>query len=650
MYNLNMKTILLLITLLILSLNAKEFTNALEFETSPYLLSHNNDPVNWMPWGEQAFAKAKLENKAIFLSLGYSTCHWCHVMQSESFKNKKLAKLFNKYFISIKVDREEMPHLDSLYQEVYLKMNHHAGGWPLSMFMTPDKKVFYGGTYIPLHKQTYSEGLDTLVEKLGKKYQRYDTDFQKELKEIQKTIHKKVVYKEVQVGDISVNTLSDSLKENFDEIYSGFGSGRKFPEAAKLSLMMDIAQLNSDEELYDYSYEMLDTMALRGLYDQVEGGFFRYTVDAAWEIPHFEKMLYDQAELIPLYVRAYLRTGKQLYKDVVVETIDMLDARYVKDDLYYSASDADTNHEEGAYFVFTKKELKGSGVKYIENFEDKMHLNIYDDARPKNFKSIRKKLLKVRVKKEYPFIDKKINTAWNALMIEALYSASLIDEKYAKKAEKTLKSLTDLMFKNYNLYHQTVIGFAPKQKGLLEDYSFFIGALIAGYEVDYDKKKLDFAEYLLNHANSKFYKKGIWYLSDDTLHIKAGLIDKYYTSPLSKMLQNIINLAALKASFRYEKLANATLKLQEEELKHKLYDVPALARAYLMKNLKVTTLKSNKSNLKKHIKEIKRTTYPYVLTKEEKYNDYLACTIRLCFSKDKSLKKVLKAIDLKRRW
>ena len=470
--------ILFIMTLLLASLNAKEFTNALASEISPYLLAHKHNPVDWMPWGKKAFNRAKRENKAIYLSLGYSTCHWCHVMEEESFSNKKLAKLFNKYFISIKVDREEMPHLDALYQEVYLKMKHHSGGWPLSLFITADKEVFYAGTYIPAHKQSYSEGLDTLLVTLGEKYKKNDAAFQKELADIQKVINAEVVYEKVEAGDISVESLGESLKENFDEIYSGFGSGRKFPEAAKLSLMLDIAQIGSDEELYDYSYEMLDIMALRGLYDQVEGGFFRYTVDAAWEIPHYEKMLYDQAELIPLYVRAYLRTGKQLYKDVVIETIAILDARYMKDDLYYSASDADTNKEEGAYFIFSKEELQGTGISYVENFEGKMHLNIYDDERPNNFKKIRKKLLRVRATKEYPFIDKKINTAWNALMIEALYTASLIDAKYERKAEKTLQALSDLMFKDYELYHQTVLGKEPRQKGLLEDYSFLTTILI----------------------------------------------------------------------------------------------------------------------------------------------------------------------------
>ena len=644
-----MKRIVIILSYIIISLNAKEFLNDLQYETSPYLQAHKTNPVNWMPWSPKAFSKAKRENKPIFLSLGYSTCHWCHVMEEESFTDEALAKLFNKYFICIKVDREEMPQLDALYQEVYLKMNHHTGGWPLSIFMTPEKKVFYAGTYIPATKHSYSEGLNTLVPRLGKMYKKNDLVFQKKLQTIQTLLHKPVVYAKAKTSAVSVETLSNSLKEDFDEIYSGFGRGRKFPEASKLSLMMDLADISGDEELSEYSYEMLDTMALRGLYDQVEGGFFRYTVDAAWEIPHFEKMLYNQAELIPLYVRAYLQTGKKLYRDVVVETIAMLDKRYVKDNLYYGASDADTNKEEGAYFVFSKEEIAKTSLEYTENFEGKMHINFYEDSRPKDLKKTRKKLLKIRSSREYPFIDKKINTAWNALMIEALYSASYIDEKYAKKADKTLEALTKLMFKDYELYHQTLLPNEPKQKGLLEDYSFFIGALIASYEVQYDTTKLDFAEYLLNHANELFYKKGIWYLSDDDLDIKAGLIDKYYTSPLSKMVQNIVKLASLKASFRYEKLAISTLDGQKELLKHKLSAVPALAQAYLMQTLKITTLKSKKENLLANRVEIKKIKYPYVLSKKEKYEDYLACTLRLCYAKDKELKRVIERIEKEKR-
>jgi len=641
-----MKKIIITILLFVSIVTAKIFTNELQYETSPYLLQHKNNPVNWMAWSDRAFAKAKKENKPIFLSLGYSTCHWCHVMERDSFTNEALAKLFNKYFVCIKVDREEMPHLDSLYQEIYLKLKHHSGGWPLSIFMTPNKDVFYVGTYLPAKKEHYSEGLDTLLPRLGEMYKNNSIEFQSLLQKNKKTLDAPVVYEKVLKGDISIKTLSDSLKKDYDDIYSGFGQGRKFPEAARLALMMDLADITQDEELKEYSLEMLDIMALRGLYDQVEGGFFRYTVDAAWEIPHFEKMLYDQAELIPLYVRAYLQTNKELYKNVVIETIAMLDARYVKNNLYYGASDADTNHIEGEYFTFTQKEMAQTKFKFKNNFEGKIQINFFDNKRPKGYEKFRDTLLKIRAKKEYPFIDKKINTAWNAMMIEALYSAAIIDKKYAQKAENTLEALSQFMFERGELYHQSVIGTKPTQKGLLEDYSFMISALISAYEFDYKDEHLDFAEYLLNAAKSRFYKKGIWYLSNDNLQIKADTKDKYYMSPLSKMAQNIAKFASLKASFRYEKLLAKTLDTLESKLKKKQSKVPALAQAYLMQQLKVVTLKSSQENLQKNAHAIRKITYPYLVTKKGHYGEYLACTIRQCFSKDQELKKVIKSINL----
>ena len=655
-----MRKILLILLLLSLSLiQAKEFKNSLQFESSPYLKQHESNKLEWMPWGEAAFEKAKRENKAIFLSIGYSTCHWCHVMARESFENEELAQKFNKYFVSIKVDKEEMPHLDSYYQELHEKVKNRPGGWPLSVFMSGDKKPFYITTYIPPQRESYSEGLDTLLSRLGQKYQR---DFKAILEDI-KSIETLVIQPQQLIKqtnqEISVKTLSDSIYKSYDSIYGGFGRSKKFPEASKLSLMMDLAHIDNNETLLQYSYEMLDTMALRGLYDHVGGGFYRYAVDAAWEIPHFEKMLYNQAELIPLYLRGYTFSGKKLYKTIVEESIDMLDNRFLQNSLYFSASDADTNHKEGEFFLFSTKEIRDAlknnpHAKEIEesleftiegNFEGKVHMNFYVDNRPKGFKEFKAELLKIRKTKEYPFIDKKINTAWNALMIEALYKASLIDKKYKDKADKHLNALKELMFKRGELYHQTVGADKPTQLGFLEDYSFLISALIAGYEVDYKEEKLDFAEYLLNRAKSKFYRDGIWYLSDDEMKIKAKLKDRYYTSPLSKMAQNILKMATLKESFRYEKLAITTLESINIELRFKQGDAPAAATAYLMQNLKVVSLKSKKENLLKNRDEISKIKYPYVLTKKSEDNDYLACTMRRCFSKEAKLEKVIGAIQ-----
>ncbi len=633
---------------------AKEYKNDLQYETSPYLLQHATNLVHWMPWGKKAFKKAKKENKPIYLSIGYSTCHWCHVMDKESYTNKDIANKLNKDFISIKVDREEYPQVDSYFQELYFKVNHKRAGWPLNIFLTADRIPFFISGYLPPKKESYSEGLDTLLPKLAYEYH-YDF---KSIKADMKKIRYASSVKKTSSSKISRQTLSKSLYKNYDSENSGFGNSRKFPEASKLSLMMDLGFLNQDKKLIKYSYDMLDNMALRGLYDQVEGGFYRYSTDSSWEIAHFEKMLYNQAELLPLYSRAYYKTGKKLYKDVVEETIAMLDNKFLKDNVYYSASDSDSNGEEGGYFTFTPQEIKNAltnnpykeeiydalGFKVEGNFHDKVHLGFETDARPQGFMLFRKELLKIREKKKYPFIDKKINTAWNAMMIEALYKASSIDIKYKVQADKSLKALSDMMFDKGELYHQTILGKKAKQKGLLEDYSFFISALISSYEVDYDENKLNFATYLLSKAKEKFYRNNKWYLSDG-MNIEASLVDKYYTSPVSKMIQNIVKLASLKESFEYEKLAISSLKSINSELSMKQSDVPAAAKAYLMQKLNVVTLKSDKNNLVKNRLIIKKINYPYLLTKATNDNEYLSCVMRRCFSRHKSLDKAIISIN-----
>lgn len=646
--------------LLLLSLNflyAKEFKNSLQFETSPYLKQHESNAIEWMTWGEAAFSKAKRENKAIFLSIGYSTCHWCHVMARESFENEKIAKEFNKYFVCIKVDKEEMPHLDIYYQELHQKVKNRSGGWPLSLFMRPDKKPFYITTYIPPQRESYSEGLDTLLSSLGEKYR--TNAAKKDVEAIENILVQPSSSVKESRADISTRTLKNDLLKSYDTIYNGFGRGKRFPEASKLSLMMDLALIDGDDELLQYSFDMLNTMALRGLYDHVGGGFYRYTVDAAWEIPHFEKMLYNQAELTSLYTRGYLLSNKKLYKDVVNETIAMIDYRFLDNGLYYSASDADTHHKEGEFFLFKPQEVKEAlknnpHAKGIEesleftiegNFEGKVHMNFYTDRRPKGFKEFKNRLLKIRKTKEFPFIDKKINTAWNSLMIEALYRASLIDKRYKVKADKRLRALKKRMFERGELYHQTIGDLKPKQLGLLEDYSFLISALIAGYEVDYEDDKLAFAEYLLNKAKSKFYRDGVWYLSDDNLKIRATLKDKYYISPLSKMAQNILKMASLKESFRYEKLAIKTLESLNAELSLKLSATPAAATAFLMQSLKLVSLKSKKENLLSNQLKIKSINYPFVLSKKSEDDEYLACTMRRCFAKEAKLEKVIHQIQ-----
>jgi hypothetical protein len=642
----DMKYLLILFFLFSTHLLAKE--NSLASETSPYLLQHKSNPVDWMPWSDATFAKAKREHKPIFLSIGYSTCHWCHVMEKESFTDKKIAKLLNKYFISIKVDREEMPQVDAYYQDIYKQVHGRVGGWPLNVFMSEDKKTFFIASYLPAKRQSYSEGLETLVPTLAQKYAEGSI---------------RLEIKKAPVLDLnttlSVDTLKSSLLNQYDDIYEGFGSSKKFAEVQKLLLMMDIGELTQDKELLKNSYATLDAMALRGLYDSIDGGFFRYAIDASWEIPHFEKMLYNQAELVLLYTRAYEQTKKPLYKKIVTETIAMVNRRFENENLFYSASDADSQDEEGYYFTYSPQEIEktlqkvdkdgelrealdfdGEGNFFPEGNE-RVHLSFSGTTRVKNFVDFKKALVKIRAKKEYPFIDAKINTAWNSMMIEALYKASYIDEKYKKMADTHLKALTTKMFDRGELYHQTILGVKPKQFGLLEDYSFLIAALIAGYESDYESEKLDFALYLLSKAKEHFYKDGVWYLSDDALKPRAEGSDKYYSSPRAKMLQNIVKLALLKENFEYEKLATDSLKDVSIELKNLQSDMPATARAYLMHKRGFFVIKADRKKLEKHKAKIKSSEYPYVLTKVMDIEDYLLCSMRHCFIKDENLEKIL---------
>ena len=642
-----MKNIRLFLFVFVISFSPLRGENLLQFETSPYLLQHKNNPVNWMPWGKIAFEKARKEHKKIFLSIGYSTCHWCHVMEKESFEDKAVAHILNKNFICIKVDKEEMPHIDEYFQNMHQKLRGRTGGWPLSVFMDAEKKIYFISTYIPKEDKSYSLGLMALLPKIEA-----TNSYMKELPQKSKLNNK-----------ISLESLKNSLLKEYDSIYRGFGRTKKFPQVAKLELMLALSQMLENNQLEKNVFNTLDAMALRGLYDHVEGGFFRYATDAAWEIPHFEKMLYTQAELVDIYAQAYALSDKKLYKNIVDESIEMLEKRFVKDGLYWSASDADSNHKEGYYFTFSpddvKKALLHNPYKEVleeslaftldGNFEERVHLNFSENKRPQGFNKLRQQLQKIRAQKKYPFIDKKINTAWNAMMISSLYRAAYIDSTYAILADKHLKSLQNMMLINGELYHQGVIGYKVKQKAFLEDYAYFIAALLSGYEYDYDEEKLVFAEYLLNQAIYKFYKNGVWYLSQDGFDVEAYPKDKYYKSGVSCMLQNLLILSSLKGTFKYEDLASKSLQHMQNILKKELANTPALALAYMIHKYGFAIIKSSKENLHKNILKIKKLSYPFILTKEGNYQDYLACTLRRCFFKSKELDTLEKVINLNLR-
>ena len=323
----------------------------------------------------------KKENKLIFLSIGYSTCHWCHVMEEESFTDDEVAKLLNDHFVSIKVDREEYPQIDKKYQKVYMDVHGKRGGWPLSVFLSPQREVFFIGTYIPKDKGYGSKGLTALLPSF--------VALQKKKEQFLKAIHDHKTVKpkaalSVKLHGNFIQHVVDEIMKEFDPVHGGFATRPKFPEASKLELLLDTYRLNGNQKALDMALFTLKKMALGGIYDQIGGGFFRYTTDYAWQIPHFEKMLYTNAELVAVYAKAYQLRGNLLFKKVVDETIAQMEKNYMLKGVYLSASDADSDGEEGGYFIYeyteVKSALKERGWKTNEIEESLAYLGIEEDG------------------------------------------------------------------------------------------------------------------------------------------------------------------------------------------------------------------------------------------------------------------------------
>jgi uncharacterized protein YyaL (SSP411 family) len=423
--------------------------NHLKNENSPYLQQHADNPVDWYPWGEKAFEKARKENKAIFLSIGYSSCHWCHVMEHESFEDEKTAEILNKHFVSIKVDREERPDIDKHFQNVYQLMNGRPGGWPTSLFLTDDLKPFYSATYIPDEPKYGMMSFTSLLEVIADKYKNEKKVLVSEADKIIAHLNPKEDKIQATRLDVSItNRVIEQAKQLFDNQSGGFNKAPKFPQASTLSLLLDLYTLTGDKEALNMALLSLSSMAKGGLRDLIDGGFCRYSTDNEWLVPHFEKMTYDNALLSSAYIKAYLVTGNDFYKEVAFETLDFMLEKMSEDKLFYSASDADTEGVEGKYFVYTydkavksfakagipeeahKKLAKALNITKEGNFEGKNIVRIDD---PKSIdipyyteaiEALRKRREEKRV---YPFIDKKVLVSWNAMMITALFRASRID-------------------------------------------------------------------------------------------------------------------------------------------------------------------------------------------------------------------------------
>ncbi len=603
----------------------KKHTNRLAHESSPYLLQHAHNPVDWYPWGEEAFAKAKKEDKLVFLSIGYSSCHWCHVMERESFSNEEVAKILNEHFVCIKVDREERPDIDNIYMTA-LTVQGVNGGWPLSMFLTPDGKPIAGGTYWPADDKEIDgqkvRGFKTLLKDIVAFRKDHAKDLEKQADKVAEATNEALagaarVSPLIELDRDLVTGATDALAEEFDKAYGGFGSpkrkfkGPKFPMPPSLQLLQAEATRTKSKELNEMVQTTLDHMARGGIYDHLGGGFHRYSTDRTWTVPHFEKMLYDNAQLLEVYARAYRDTKKPQYKRVLQQTIAFIEREMTSPDgVFYSALDADSDGEEGKFYVWTAKEIddvlgkedaaffkKAYGADEQLNFEGKYYILVLpellaDDKAEERLAALRKKLFDVRGKRVRPFLDTKVLTAWNGEMIAGLAEAgkALDDKKTvqtaARAADFLLKNLRNKEGRLYRTY-----GAAPGEKpaarlnGYLDDYAYLVHGLLCLHDATGEARWLDEAK-TLTDVMVKFYGDekvgGFFYTSNDHEKLFARSKDQYdgvQPSGNSIAAKNLTRLWIKTGDEKYAKLAEKTFKALATPLKTNPASLPALAEA-----------------------------------------------------------------------
>ena len=487
-----------------------KWTNRLINETSPYLLLHAHNPVEWYSWDDEALTRAKKENKLIFLSVGYSTCYWCHVMEREVFSNPEIAEQMNKNFINIKIDREERPDLDEIYMTA-TQIMIRRGGWPNSVFLTPDLKPFYAGTYFPPTDKPNRPGFPTVLDAVHEAWVTREAEVINTANEITNIIERVIStgFTSLTAKSLDRSLISTGvthLKTTYNQAYGGFGKAPKFPSPANLEFLLreyerqsKLQIANTDaESLLKMVTRTLDMMAYGGIYDQIGGGFHRYSVDAKWLVPHFEKMLYDNAQLAKVYLQAYKITEKPQYRRIAEELFSFIAREMTAPDGgFYSALDAETDAEEGKYYVWTEDEIKKVlskkdvkqfasiyGVDKGPNFDGKNVLyvpnGVESEASLKTVKSARETLLAARSERERPLLDTKIIVSWNGMMIDALaYGYEVLgDEKYLTAASKAAQFILDKIRKpDGELWHTYTAGVA-KYDGYLDDYAFLVQGLL----------------------------------------------------------------------------------------------------------------------------------------------------------------------------
>mgnify|MGYP000340491118 CR=1 FL=1 len=597
-------------------------TNRLANEQSPYLLQHAQNPVDWYPWGDPAFAKARAENKPIFLSIGYSTCHWCHVMERESFENEQTAEILNRDFVSIKVDREERPDVDRIYM-LFVQATTGGGGWPMSVWLTPDLKPFYGGTYFPPDNRYGRPGFRTVLNHLAQAWRDDREKIDGSVTEIMDQLqgHAALSKGAGAVDDSILDSAFNHSRRMFDRKFGGFGTAPKFPRPVQLNFLLRYWKATGEDEALDMTVATLRAMARGGMNDQLGGGFHRYSVDARWFVPHFEKMLYDQAQLAASFLEAYQITG---HEDLAAEARRIFD--YVIRDMthrqggFFSAEDADSvvhpdhpkEKAEGAFYVFDTRELEAvlgetGAAEFGKYFGCRAEGNVEPNEDPheeftrKNilfranepapaFTEARAKLLQYRNMRVRPHLDDKVLTSWNGLMISAFAKGAQVlqEPRYLLAARSAADFIKQTMWNpQTGILQRSWRAGEGHIAGFLDDYAFFILALIDLYETDFQKLDLELATTLADQMCALFEDttNGAFFSTAEGDHSLVMRLKEDYDgaepSGNSMAAMALLKLAAITGNDKYSQSANKTIAAFHSRLTTQTAAVPQMLCAYL---------------------------------------------------------------------
>jgi uncharacterized protein YyaL (SSP411 family) len=574
----------------------KKFTNKLVDETSPYLLQHAHNPVEWYPWGDEAFAKAKAEDKPLLVSIGYSACHWCHVMEHESFEDEATARVMNENFVNIKVDMEERPDVDQIYM-TFVQLTTGRGGWPMNVFITPDKLPFFGGTYFPPAPRHGMPSWQQILVSIAEAWRERRDELMHSATEILGEL-RRVGVTEVATGGLTADHLDaafQSLVRSFDKTNGGFGGAPKFPPSMSLEFLLRYWKRTGDEQALEIVKVTARKMAEGGIYDQLGGGFHRYAVDAVWLVPHFEKMLYDNAQLIRIYLHLFQITGEKFFRRIAVETLEyvrreMLDERGG----FYSSQDADSEGEEGKFFVWSPEEtlrILGSDDGQIFNFyfdvseegnfegQNILHVSYSNEAAARALKIDEQRLVDViergksllfaeREKRVKPFRDEKVLTAWNGLMLAAFAEAAAVlnSQEYLDIARRNADFLLTELQRDGRLLRTWKDGSA-KLNAYIEDYANLADGLIELYKTSGELRYLDEARRLADHMITEFWDQetgGFYFTSADHEELivrNKDFYDNATPSGNSVAADVLVRLTKYFGDEKYERFASTVMRL-----------------------------------------------------------------------------------------